>query len=411
MKGFIVAATATLACTSAFADGQGRPRYRVEEVRPPSSLPAPCLPQYGNFMGGVINDFGIVAGNYNCTSQVDPSTGTAATVGGPYVSSSWFGTHLLPDSDPTTSGSFATSINNRNEVFGSEVGSTFVGVKWSLSGGLETVFPNQPECDIIKLDIAVAGNGRYAVGWGFRPGPDLPFPGLCLTPAWLTRNPDGTVVTEFLDSNPSDINAFNTAVGLFDRNTAVRFQVVTKELRILRTGDDSHPVTATDINDLGEVSGYAATVDPAGGGIGDACSILSSSALRWDRNDRETRLPLLPGTASARAWNVGIDGETVGESGPGQHCWPTNSTNERAVLWRGGRAFDLNDSIPPHSGVTLASATSINRRGQITAYGYRNDDPLVICPRFEFNPETGGYIDVSRPCRTQRLFVLTPVGR
>ena len=410
MKRIFVAATAALACASAFADGPGRPRYRVEEVRPPGSLPAPCLPQYGNFMQGVINDLGIVAGNYNCHSQVDLAAGIAATVGGPFVSSSWFSTHLLPDSDPTTSGSFAASINNRGEVFGSDVGSTFVGVKWSLSGGMEAIFPNDPTCDVIKLDIAIAGNGRYAVGTGFRPSPDLPFPGFCLSPAWLTRNPDGTIVTEFLDSEPRDINVFNTAVGVMDRNTAIRFQVATKELRVLRSGDDTHQAIATDINDLGEVSGYVATIDPTGGAPGE-CPTQFASALRWDRNDRETLLPLLPGAVSSRAWNVGTDGETVGESGPGQYCWPQNATRERAVLWRGGRAFDLNDAIPPHLGVTLASATSINRRGQITAFGYRNDEPLVICPRVEFDPETGGNIDASQPCRTQRLYVLTPVGR
>jgi len=403
---YFAAATATLACSAAFAHGPGQSvRYRVEEVRPPSA-PARCLPQYGNFMGGGINDLGVVAGNFNCHSQVDPAAGIATTVGGPFVWSSWFGALELPDSDPTTSGSFATSINNRGEVFGSDVGSTFVGVKWSLSGGLETIFPNQPECDVIKLDIAIAGNGRYAVGTGFRPSPDLPFPGLCLSSAWLTRAPDGTVVTEFLNSDPRDINVFNTAVGNLDRSSAVRFHVVTKELRVLRSGDETHQATATDINDLGEVSGYVATIDPTGG-----CPTLSARALRWDRNDRETVLPLLPGSASARAWNVGTDGETVGESGPGQYCWPQSSTNERAVLWRGGKAFDLNDAIPSHLGLTLASATSINRRGQITAFGYRNADPLVICPRFEFVFETGEYIDVSQPCRTQRLFVLTPIGR
>ena len=123
-------------------------------------------------------------------------------------------------------------------------------------------------------------------------------------------------------------------------------------------------------------------------------------------------LPLLPGATSSRAWNVGTDGETVGESGPGQYCEPQNSTNERAVLWRDGKAFDLNDAIPSHLGVTLASANSINRRGQILAFGYRNADPLVICPRFVFDPETGmPSFDITQRCRSQRLFVLTPVGR
>ena len=123
-------------------------------------------------------------------------------------------------------------------------------------------------------------------------------------------------------------------------------------------------------------------------------------------------LPLLPGATSSRAWNVGTDGETVGESGPGEYCEPQNSTNERAVLWRDGKAFDLNHAIPSHLGVTLASANSINRRGQILAFGYRNAEPLLICPRFVFDPETGqSSFDVTIRCRYQRLFVLTPAGR
>jgi uncharacterized membrane protein len=410
MHKIVVAAAAALACASALAHGPERAaRYRVEEVRPPAS-PAPCLAEYRNFMQGVtINDFGVAAGNFNCYSQIDPTAGTATTVGGPFVWSSWFGTFALQDSDPASSGSFAASINNRGEVFGSDVGVAFVGVKWSLAGGLETIFPNDPQCEVIKLDIAIAGNGRYAVGTGFRPSADLPYP-LCLTPAWLTRTPSGTVVVDFLNSEPRDINVFNMAVGVKERNTAIRYQVVTKELRVLRTGDETHQAVTTDINDQGEVSGYVATIglQPAPAG----CSTLSARALRWDRNDRETVLPLLPGATSARAWNVGTDGETVGESGPGQYCEPENATNERAVLWRDGRAFDLNDAIPSHLGVTLASGNSINRRGQILAFGYRDADPLVICPRFVSDPQTGqSSYDVTQRCRSQRLFVLTPLGR
>jgi uncharacterized membrane protein len=410
MHRIIVSATATLACASAFAHGPERAtRYRVEEVPPPASLAAPCLAEYRNWMqGATLNDFGAAAGTYNCYTQIDPAAGTAATAAGPFVWGSWFGSLALRDSDPATSNSFAASINNRGEVFGSDVGPGFVGVKWSLAGGLEVLFPNDEQCEVLKLDIAIAGNGRYTVGLGYRPSADLPYP-LCLTPTWLTRTPSGAVVEEMPNLEPRDINVFNTAVGDWNRNTAVRFQVVTKELRILRTGDQTQQARTTDINDLGEVSGYLATVDPEVGPGG--CFMLSSRALRWDRDDHETVLPLLPGATSARAWNVGTDGETVGESGPGDYCDPQNSTNERAVLWRDGRAFNLNDAIPPHLGVTLAAANSINRRGQILASGYRNADPLVICPRIQFDPQTGlPSYDVSLRCRFQRLFVLTPVG-
>lgn len=190
----------------------------MEEVPPPASLRAPCLADYRIFVQGAsINDFGVAVGNFNCYSQIDHAAGTSTFSGGPFVWASWFGALALNDSDPATTGSFANSINNRGEVFGSDVGaSNFVGVKWSLAGGMEAIFPNDPQCEVIKLDIAVAGNGRYAVATGFRPSPDLPFPGFCLTPAWLTRTPSGTVVQQLLNAEPRDINVFNTGVGIWE---------------------------------------------------------------------------------------------------------------------------------------------------------------------------------------------------
>ena len=90
---------------------------------------------------------------------------------------------------------------------------------------------------------------------------------------------------------------------------------------------------------------------------------------------------------------------------PASTASPQNSTNERATLWRDGRAFDLNNAIPSHPGVTLASANSINRRGQILAFGYRNADPLVICPRSMFDPVTQlPFFDVTQRCRYSAHF-------
>jgi uncharacterized membrane protein len=411
MRKIIVLATATLACTPAFAHGpEPGVRYRLEEVRPPASMLTSCLPGYRVYaQGATINDLGVTAANFNCYSQIDPATATSTYSGGPFAWASWFGPLELMDSDPTTTGSFATTINNRGEVFGSEVGPGFVGVKWSLSGGFETIFPDDPQCEVLRLSIATAGNGRYVVGLGYRPSPDLPYP-LCLTPAWITRTPSGAIVTELINADPRDINALNSAVGVMDQKTAIRFHVVTKELRVLHSGDDTHQAATTDINDQGEVSGYVLTVNPQP--APGECFTKSARALRWDRNDRETVLPLLPGATSSRAWNVGTDGETVGESGPGQYCEPQNSTNERATLWRDGRAFDLNEAVLAHPGVTLASANSINRRGQILAFGYRNADPLMICPIFVVDPVTGlPHYDITQRCRYQRIYVLTPVGR
>jgi hypothetical protein len=107
---------------------------------------------------------------------------------------------------------------------------------------------------------------------------------------------------------------------------------------------------------------------------------------------------------------VGYDGETVGDSGAGQYCSYTDNSGERAVLWLGGRAFDLNTLIPRSAGITLTYAYSVNRRGQITASGYDNDEPLTLCPIVQYD-SNGGSSLVAVACHNTRMFVLTPVGR
>jgi uncharacterized membrane protein len=393
------AAAILLVCASASAHGPERSaRFRVEEIHPPASLLGVCLPGYRTIaQPATLNDFGVANANFNCYSQVDPVAHAATQAAGPFVWASWFGPLELRDGDDEAHCcSFTTRLNNRGEVFGSEVvNGKFEGVRWTLAGGLETIFPNDPQCEIIRLDIAVAGNGRYTLGMGLRPSSDFPFPGFCLTPTWLTRMPSGVVVQGPLRAEPRDINAFNQAVGVEDNRTAFRYQVPTGEMRVLRAGDDTHQVLPMDINDAGEVAGYEQILDDD-----EPCRLESTRALHWDRDDRETVLPLLPGATSARAWHVGHDGDVVGESGPGRYCSPEPSSDERAVLWRDGKAIDL---------ITLTSASSVNRRGQITAMGYRDDEPLGICPRFVSDPQTGETVlDLSTRCRNVRSYLLTP---
>ena len=111
-------------------------------------------------------------------------------------------------------------------------------------------------------------------------------------------------------------------------------------------------------------------------------------AVRWERDGTERVLPHLPGAVSSHAFAVGYDGETVGDSGAGQYCTSTDNSTERAVLSRGTRAYDLNTPIPRSAGITLTYAYSVNRRGQITADGYDNDEPLTLCPISPVRPTT-----------------------
>jgi uncharacterized membrane protein len=134
-------------------------------------------------------------------------------------------------------------------------------------------------------------------------------------------------------------------------------------------------------------------------------------ALRWDRDGRELALPHLPGAVSSHAFGIGYDGETVGDSGAGNYCPYTDNREERAVLWLDGRAFDLNTLIPRSAGITLTHALSVNRRGQITAGGFDNDETLTQCPTSKFDPATGSLTYTVVPCHNTRMYVLTPVGR
>jgi hypothetical protein len=400
------AIAAVLVSIHAQAGSDRNPRYRVEEVTPPPAALTECLDEYSNFMSGnEINDFGVVLGNHSCNTRVDATIPTAETKDTLFAWAPWFGALELPNSGNPGDRVFGTSLNNRGEIFGGEFRSDeLVGVKWSLSGGLETVF-QAPQCESgLGSSSAIAGNARHVVGWGFRTAPEMPppFDTMCFTQRWVIATRGGAEMLGPRNGVPTDMNAFSVAVGTQDAG-AIRYNVATGETRLLRAGDANRPVFPTDLNDLGEAAGFV--TDASGGTLG--CG--RAFALRWDRNDRETRLPELPGAVASIASGVGYDGETIGSSGPGAYCEPDNGMRERAVLWRGGRVLDLNHFIVGAARVTLAGAISTNRRGQILASGFREDDALRTCPQFAFDPATGEFSFVLYPCRYQRLYVLTPL--
>jgi len=384
-------------------------RYRVSEVPVPHSLRAGCLDDYAvRVTIRNINDFSVVNGNFTCYLQVDPATGFFQARNAAFVAASWFGAVELPrPADPGSS--FGDSINNRGEIFGYEVGENlFTGVRWTVFGGHERLFFD-PACEFIQVSSASDGNGRYIVGWGLRADSRLPPPAdaLCLRLRWLIRSPDGAETEGPLDGSPTAINALNVAVGISDRS-AIRYHVPTGQVFVLHTADATHSAEAQDINDLGEVTGrISQNASPPS----PLTECDPGVAVRWERDGRERVLPHLPGAVSSRGFGVGHDGETVGDSGAGAYCSFPDNRGERAVLWLDGRAFDLNTLIPRSAGITLTHALSVNRRGQIVAGGFDNDEPLTQCPSVEFDPVTGTVTYSVDPCHTTRAYVLTPVGR
>ena len=386
-------------------------RYRVHEIQPPASLQSGCEPGYARTASiATINDLGVVNGSFTCYTNVVVDPLSFQYQSGTLVAGPWFDAIALPTSTPAQA--FTYSINNRGELFGYEGGPAETGglfaTRWSLAGGRERIFFD-PACENIQFQAAVDGNARYTVGWGLRGDPSLPPPidQLCISTRWLIRDAAGMETSGPLYGSPSSMNTFSVAVGTSSRS-AVRYHVPSGELRVLHAADATHSAEATHINDLGEVAGRVTrNTDPL-----QNPQCVPGVAVRWDRDGRERALPHLPGAVASRAYAVGYDGETVGDSGAGeQYCSFTDNATERAVLWKGARAYDLNSLIPRSTRITLTYAYSVNRRGQITAGGYENDEPLAQCATSVIDPDTGGQVVVWAPCHNQRMYVLTPVGR
>jgi uncharacterized membrane protein len=379
-------------------------RYRVQELPRPASFNAGCLPGYAiSGTIGKINDFGVANAAIRCVTAVDLTAGTFTSKGGIFVVAPWFGAVMLPQG--SLGADFAYGINNRGELFGGSAEPDGVhATKWTLGGGRETVFAN-PACDgVFPFANAVEGNGSYVVGWALRPAPEISDP-LCFSLRWVIRTPAGTEVLGPLNGIPADINASNVAVGSSNRS-AIRYNVVTGQVRVLHAATPNHNVEIGDINDLGEVAGRI-TVD------NNPAQIFCEPgvAVRWERDGRERVLPHLPGAVSSRALAVGYDGEVFGDSGAGEYCPETDHGRERAVLWKNGRVYDLNTLIPRSAGITLTYASSTNRMGQVTAAGTVNSEPMAVCAVQEYDPETAAPSVRLAPCRNIHIFVLTPTKR
>ena len=123
--------------------------------------------------------------------------------------------------------------------------------------------------------------------------------------------------------------------------------------------------TAYGVNERGVAVGEATRLDPTAA----APQRTSTRAVRWDG----TRVQELPGLGTyrfTRASDVSARGDAVGFAS-GFAGFP--SIDGAAVLWRDGRAIDLNTVVAGGTdGLVLRSAESINERGQIVGFGTRN---------------------------------------
>jgi len=132
-----------------------------------------------------------------------------------------------------------------------------------------------------------------------------------------------------------------------------------------------HPYSnsvATAINDAGQIVGYASN----NAQWRSATLYTPGRAILWSEG-KPHPLPHLSGTTQSQANAINNRGEIVGESGG------------HAVLWKGGRFFDLNNGIDPAAGWTLTEARDVNDHGWIVGAGKRNGEKelraFLLTPR------------------------------
>jgi probable HAF family extracellular repeat protein len=122
-------------------------------------------------------------------------------------------------------------------------------------------------------------------------------------------------------------------------------------------GDNGEAVWA---NDEGEVIGTA-----------DLPGDVAHHGFLW-RHGAKTDIAPVHNDTCTRVWEINESSQVVGNS---SDCVTAHS----AILWEKGESLDLNQLVPPNSGVTLILAADINDRGEIIAQGVlSNGDSHVI---------------------------------
>src|SRR5262249_30187913 len=115
--------------------------------------------------------------------------------------------------------------------------------------------------------------------------------------------------------------------------------------------------TAYAINDVGQVVGASESFS-----AGEE-AFLWTPASPNGTSGTMTDLGTLPGFSQSRALGINSAGTVVG------YAYGVPTGVFRAFVIIGGVMYDLNDLIPPDSGITLTQAVGINQTGQILAGG------------------------------------------
>jgi len=144
-----------------------------------------------------------------------------------------------------------------------------------------------------------------------------------------------------------------------------------------------------DLGSLGGDSGTAFSINDADDVVGiDTTADNLERAFLW-RHGVMTNLGTIGTDPGSEAYSINSQGQVVGDTRD-----PSTDTFLRAFLWEdGGPMVDLNNLVPPNSGVQLVKGLYVNERGEIAVRGVLSNGDLhsvLLIPCDENHPGVEG---------------------
>ena len=146
------------------------------------------------------------------------------------------------------------------------------------------------------------------------------------------------------------------------------------------------PGPMRDLGTLGGNTGSANAINDAGEVVGLADTADSTHAFFW-RHGQMTDVGTVDGDCFSGAFGINAKSQVVGQS---ISC---DGTVSHAFLWENGHTIDLNDFVPPGSGLVVGDAEKINDRGEIFgSASLPNGDvhAVLLIPCDEHHPSVEG---------------------
>ncbi len=300
----------------------------------------------------------------------------------------------------------ATGLNNKGQVVGGAdtarhgKGPEFVTNVFVWQGGRMRAVPG---LDGSHAYVVAVNDARQMVG-AYSPDPlKAKFASALFAPGGRVRLLGGFPATQhgYSLSEAEAINAKGQVVGLSNNQAFFWSQGL---LRKLKPPPGYQASQAWSVNDRGQAAGKADR------NVGKA---VRTHALFWDAAGKVTDLGVLPGYTDSIGRAINGRGQVAGWVGvtrgtPGKRLtfhyqaflWQSGrmrglgsipripdskaaalndkgqvvgnayfKTDEAALLWQGGRVYELNTLVPPRSGWKLQNALAINSQGQIIGNG------------------------------------------